>query len=104
MAIPDPFRNPTGVIPRVRTAFAAGAGVSVPIDVGTPLDPEMDRIISVWHLADLGTTPIVADVTGNTTINAAGNIVIDVDTDVGIVVVEWNDHDWGETEDASWQE
>lgn len=104
MAIPDPFRNPTGVIPRVRTAYAAGAAASTPIDVGTPLDPEMDRIISVWHLADLGTTPTVDDVTANTTINAAGEIVIDVSTAVGIVVVTWNDHDWGEVEDAAWQE
>lgn len=104
MTISDPFRNPTGVIPRVRTSWIAG---------GAPGDHTLfeisfnqDRILQVIALSvatDVVTpTELTAEfsITADDTINNAGG----TDTTGDALIVTWNDHDWGEQEDALWQE
>lgn len=102
MPISDPFRNPTGVIPRVRTSYLAGAAPGALTLTG--ISERLDRILSVQFVATFGADGV--DLTDEFTITADDTIdnTGGTDTSLGQLVVTWNDHDWGAFEDAPWQE
>lgn len=112
MPISDPFRNPTGIIPRVRTSYAPGGAAGAHTVTG--ISENEDRLISViaitFTLTEGAPNTVdsfqVDDLTDEFTISADDTIdnTGGTDTTGNLLVVVWNDHDWGEQTDAAWQE
>lgn len=108
--IADPFRNPTGVIPRVRRAELVGAaagnhtltGISVQNDrllsvrsVTFTLTEGVPNTINTFAVADLTSE---FSITADNTINNTGG----TDTTGRLLIVEYYDYDYGETSEAPW--
>ena len=112
----DPFRSPTAVIPNVRRSYIDGGAAGNHTVTG--IDAQDDRLLSVWVLnltlneAAPNTTATWAPVdltsefqgtnlgiTADNTITNTGGTATTGD----LLIVEWEDHDYGRETEVAYQ-
>lgn len=96
--IPDPFRNPTGVVSRVRQAVVGGGAAG---NITVPgIELAFDSLISVFSIASAADVLSAADLTSEFSISADDQINNTGGTSTAnrVLIVTWYGGRWGETE------